>query len=166
MHSLETQRLRLRPLAAPDAPFILELLNDPDWIRFIGDRNVRTLDDARGYIDRTCAMYAKHGVGSLLAEVKRTGEPAGISGLIRREGLEDADIGFAFLPRYRGRGYAYEAAAACIDHGRRELGFTRIVAINSRDNEHSAKLLEKLGLRFEKIVTMPGDPEELRLYAT
>lgn len=166
MHSLETQRLRLRPLAADDAPFIIELLNDPDWIRFIGDRKVRTVEDARGYIDRTRAMYERHGVGSLLAEVKSTGEAAGIAGLIRREGLDDADIGFAFLPRFRSRGYAYEAAAACIDHGRRELGLTRIVAINSRDNEHSAKLLEKLGLRFEKIVTMPGDPEELRLYAT
>lgn len=166
MHSLETQRLRLRPLVADDAPFIIELLNDPDWIRFIGDRKVRTVEDACGYIDRTRAMYERYGVGSLLVEVKSTGEPAGISGLIRREGLDDADIGFAFLPRFRSRGYAYEAAAACIDHGRRELGFTRIVAINSLDNEHSAKLLEKLGLRFEKIVTMPGATEESRLYVT
>lgn len=166
MYSLETQRLRLRPLEAADAHFIIELLNDPDWIRFIGDRKVRTVDDARGYIERTRGMYERHGVGSLLVEEKETGESAGIAGLIRREGLDDADIGFAFLPRFRGRGYAYEAAAACIDHGRKVLGFTRIVAINSRDNEDSARLLEKLGLRFEKIVTMPGDPEELRLYAS
>lgn len=166
MDVLETARLRLRPLTPGDAAFIHELVNDPDWIRFIGDRNVRNLDDARAYIARTAAMYERHGVGSLRVELKATGEALGICGLIRREGLDDVDIGFALLPRHRARGYAYEAAAACIAHGREALGIKRIVAINSTDNAGSARVLEKLGLRFEKIVTLPGDREELRLYAT
>ena len=166
MYSLETERLRLRPLTPGDAAFIMELLNDPDWKRFIGDRNIRTLDDARGYIEKgPMTMYAKHNVGSLLVEVKTTGEPAGFSGLIKRDGLDDVDIGFAFLPRFRGFGYAYESTAAVLDHGRKVLGFPRIVAINSKDNEDSARLLERLGLRFEKFVTMPNATEELRLYA-
>lgn len=166
MDVLETPRLRLRPLAPDDAPFIFELLNDPSWIRFIGDRNIRTLNDARGYITtKVMAMYERHGVGSLLTELKATGEPLGICGLIKRDGLEDMDIGFAFLPRYWAKGYAFESAKACIDHGREVLGLRRIVAINSSGNESSARLLEKLGLKFERTVSLPNDPEELRLYA-
>jgi RimJ/RimL family protein N-acetyltransferase len=163
---IETARLRLRPLTPGDAAFIHELVNDPDWIRFIGDRKVRNLDDARGYIAKVEAMYERHGVGSLLTELKETGEALGICGLIRREGLDDVDIGFAFLPRHRAKGYAHEAAAACIAHGREKLGVKRVVAINSKDNESSARVLEKLGLRFEKIVTMPNQTEELRLFST
>ena len=166
MDVIETARLRLRPLTPDDAAFIYELVNDPDWIRFIGDRKVRNLDDARAYIGRTVAMYERHGVGSLLTELKETGEPLGICGLIRREGLDDVDIGFAFLPRHRAKGYAHEAAAAVIAHGREKLGVKRVVAINSKDNESSARLLEKLGLRFEKVVTMPNGTEELRLFTT
>lgn len=167
MDVIDTARLRLRPLTAEDAPFIMELLNDPDWIRFIGDRNIRTLDDARAYIDQKVrAMYERHGVGSLMVELKDSGEGLGICGLIRREGLDHVDIGFAFLPRHRSKGYAYEAAAACIEHGRRVHGFKRVVAINSKDNESSARLLEKLGLRFESVVTMPNSTEELRLYSS
>ena len=166
MDVLETARLRLRPLTPDDAAFIYELVNDPDWIRFIGDRKVRNLDDARAYIGRTVAMYERHGVGSLLTELKETGEALGICGLIRREGLDDVDIGFAFLPRHRARGYAHEAAAAVIAHGREKLGVKRVVAINSKDNDASARVLEKLGLRFEKVVTMPNDPEELRFFST
>jgi RimJ/RimL family protein N-acetyltransferase len=164
---IETPRLRLRPLTPADAPFIFELLNDPGWIRFIGDRNIRTLEDARAYIEqKVLAMYAKHGVGSLCVESKESGEALGICGLIRREGLDDVDIGFAFLPRHRAKGYAFEAASAAIEHGRRALGVKRVVAINSRDNESSARLLEKLGLRYVSDVKLPHSDEELRLYAT
>jgi RimJ/RimL family protein N-acetyltransferase len=163
---LETARLRLRPLTPDDAAFILELVNDPDWIRFIGDRKVRNLDDARAYIGRTVAMYERHGVGSLATELKETGEALGICGLIRREGLDDVDIGFAFLPRHRSKGYAHEAASAVIAHGREKLGVKRVVAINSKDNASSARVLEKLGLRFEKTITMPNDTEELRFFST
>jgi RimJ/RimL family protein N-acetyltransferase len=163
---LETERLRLRPLTAEDAPFILELLNEPSWIRFIGDRGVRTLDDARRYIaEGPGAMYARVGFGLLAVEPKEGGEPLGMCGLIRRDTLPDVDIGFAFLPRHWGKGFALEAAAATIEHGRRELGFRRIVAITTLDNESSIRLLEKLGMVYERTLRMPGESEDLKLFA-
>jgi RimJ/RimL family protein N-acetyltransferase len=163
---LETARLRLRRLTADDAPFILELLNEPSWIRFIGDRGVRTLDDARRYIaEGPAAMYERHGVGLLLVESKGDGDRLGMCGLLRRDALPDLDIGFAFLPRHWGRGYAFESAAAVLEHARRDLGVARILAITSLDNDSSIRLLEKLGLVFQRVLRMPGDDEELRLFA-
>ncbi|MFA6957464.1 MAG: GNAT family N-acetyltransferase [Thermoanaerobaculia bacterium] len=166
MIELETARLRLRRLTADDAPFILELLNEPSWIRFIGDRGVRTLDDARRYIaEGPAAMYERHGVGLLLVESKGDGDRLGMCGLLRRDALPDLDIGFAFLPRHWGRGYAFESAAAVLEHARRDLGVARILAITSLDNDSSIRLLEKLGLVFQRVLRMPGDDEELRLFA-
>lgn len=163
---LDTARLRLRPLVADDAPFILELLNEPSWIRFIGDRGVRGLDDARRYIaEGPGAMYELHGVGLLLVERKPDRECLGICGLIRRDALPDVDIGFAFLPRHWGKGFAFEAAAAVLEHGHRDLGLARIVAITSIDNESSIRLLEKLGLVFERVLRLPGEDEDLKLFA-
>ena len=165
MKSLETTRLRLRPLTEQDAPFILELVNEPSWIRFIGDRGVRSLDDARRYIaEGPSAMYERHGVGLLLVEAKEDGDPLGICGLIRRDALPDVDIGFAFVPRHWAKGYAYEAARAVIEHGRDELGLRRIVAITTVDNESSIRLLEKLGMRYERTIRMPGETEDLKLF--
>jgi RimJ/RimL family protein N-acetyltransferase len=164
--TLSTQRLTLRELTPADAPFILELLNDPDFIRFIADRGVRSVEDAVRYIENgPRAMYARHGIGLMLVELTEGGQPVGICGLLRRDGLDDPDLGFAFLPEHRGKGYAAEAAAATLAHGRDELGLGRILAITSLDNHASGRVLEKLGFRFDRIVTMPGDPEELRLYA-
>ncbi len=111
-------------------------------------------------------MYERHGVGSLVVELRETGEALGICGLIKRDSLEHMDIGFAFLPQHRAKGYALESAAACMEHGRRVLGQERIVAIVTAENGSSVRLLEKLGMRFEKTVTMPGETEELQLYAT
>lgn len=166
MNVLETERLRLRPLSADDAPFILELLNEPSWIRFIGDRGVHTLDDARRYIaEGPCAMYALHGLGLMMVETKGERESLGICGLIRRASLPDVDIGFAFLPRFWGKGFAFEAAAATLEHARRDLGLRRILAITSLDNESSIRLLEKLGLRYERTIRMPGEDEDLKLFA-
>jgi len=162
---LETQRLTLRRFAPGDAAFILELVNDPDWKRFIGDKKVASLDDARGYILKgPVAMYERVGFGLWLAALK-DGTPIGMCGLIQREGLEDVDIGFAFLPRYRANGYAHEAAAATLTYGREVLKIARIVAITSVDNAGSIRLLEKLGMRFEKLVSLPDDPETLKLFA-
>jgi RimJ/RimL family protein N-acetyltransferase len=162
---LETQRLTLRRFAPGDAAFILELVNDPDWKRFIGDKKVASLDDARGYILKgPVAMYERVGFGLWLAALK-DGTPIGMCGLIKREGLEDVDIGFAFLPRYRANGYAHEAAAATLTYGREVLKIARIVAITSVDNAGSIRLLEKLGMRFEKLVSLPDDPETLKLFA-
>lgn len=164
---LETDRLILRRLSAEDAGFILRLLNEPSWIRFIGNKGVRSLEDARNYILKgPVDMYARLGFGLYLVELKEAGLPIGICGLIKRDSLKDVDIGFAFLPEFWGQGYAYESAAAVIEYGRNALGLKRIVAITSVDNESSIKLLEKLGLRFEGVVKLSDDAEEVNLFGT
>lgn len=167
MKILETERVVLRWVRPGDAPFILELLNDPAWLLYIGDKHVRTLDDARAYIEKgPVAMYAKHGLGLYLVERKVGGVAMGLCGLIKRDALPDVDIGFAFLPQFRGSGYALESARATMAYGTTTLGLTRIVAITTQDNQDSSRLLEKLGMRFESTMRMPGDDEDLRLYAT
>jgi RimJ/RimL family protein N-acetyltransferase len=163
---LETERLGLRQFTLDDAAFILELVNDPDWLRFIGDRGVRTVDDARAYlINGPLAMYDRSGFGLYAVVLKSSGVPIGMCGLIKREGLDDVDLGFAYLPKYRAQGYGYEAAAAVLAYGRQTFGLRRIVAITSLDNEKSMRLLERLGFAFEKIIRLPGDDEELKLFA-
>jgi len=167
MYLLHTQRLRLRELTTSDddAQFTLSLLNDPDFHRYIGDRGVRTVDDARDYLERgPIAMYAKYGFGMYRVECA-DGTAIGQCGLVRRDGLDDVDIGFAFLPRFRGRGYALEAAQAVFEWGARELGLDRIVAIASPENTASMRLLEKIGLRKECHITLPGSTEQLQLLA-
>ena len=167
MSHLETERLALRELTLDDAPFILRLLNDPAWLQFIGDRNVHTLDAARSYLTSgPLAMYRERGFGLWLVELKPDATPVGICGLLKRETLPDVDLGFAFLPEFRGRGYGYEAAAATLAHGRNAIGLNRIVAVTASDNTRSIALLEKLGLRFEKTVRLKSDGPETRLYAT
>jgi len=164
--ALATQRLVLRRLAPSDAPFVRALVNDPDWLRYIGDKGVRTDDDARGYLERgPIAMYARHGYGLYLVARRPDLAPVGICGLIKRESLPDVDIGFAFLPAHRGAGYALEAAAAAIDEGRTRYGLARVIAIVSPDNARSIRLLEKLGMTSEGL--LPGAPVEdpLMLYA-
>ena len=166
MTVLETERLRLREMREDDAPFILELVNDPDWIANIGDRGIRTPEEARAYVrNGPAAMYARHGFGLWLVEVKETGEPAGMCGLIKRDTLDDVDIGYAFLPAFRGRGYAREAAAATLRHGREALGMGRIVAIVSPGNADSIRLLEALGFRSEGMIKMKPDDTGTCLYA-
>jgi RimJ/RimL family protein N-acetyltransferase len=163
---IETDRLNLRRLAPGDAEFILELLNDPSFLRFIGDKGVRTLDDARDYImNGPVDMYERLGFGLYLTELKESGTPIGICGLIKRDGLEDVDIGFAFLPRFWAKGYAYESAAAVMAYGKNALELERIVAITSPDNHASGRLLEKLGLRFERMIRLSKDAPEVRLFA-
>lgn len=166
MNVLETSRLILRRLTPDDADFMLELLNDPGWLRFIGDRGVRTAEDARAYIRQSAvASYARHGFGMYLTALKDGGAPAGICGLIRRDGLDDVDVGFAFLPAFRGQGLAAEAALASVEYGMKTLGLRRLVAITTQDNHASIRVLEKIGMRFERLVRLPGDTEELRLFA-
>ena len=163
---METERLVLRHLTEGDAAFMLRLLNEPSWIRFIGDRGVRELEGARGYIAQgPAASYARHGFGLFLVEVKGTGTPAGICGLIKRDELEDVDIGFAFLPEFWGRGYALESAAATLEYARSVVGLKRVAAIVAPDNESSIRLLEKLGLSFERMIRLAGDEEELKFFA-
>jgi RimJ/RimL family protein N-acetyltransferase len=164
---LETERLTLRHLCEDDAAFILALLNEPSFLQFIGDKGVRTLEDARNYIlNGPMDMYARLGFGLYLVELKDSKLPLGMCGLIKRNTLEDVDIGFAFLPEYWGQGYAYEAAAAVMAYGKDDLGLNRIVAITSPDNQASGRLLEKLGLRFEQMIRLSKDGEEVRLFMT
>lgn len=165
MQVLETDRLIIRWLTVEDAAFILELVNDPSWLRFIGDRGVRTLEDARNYILKGPAeMYGRLGFGLYLVELKDEGVPIGTCGLIKRDSLKDVDIGFAFLPSFRGQGYAYEAASAVLAYGKNTLGLKRIVAIVSPGNERSIKLLEKLGLQFEQRLQL-SERDEVKLFA-
>ena len=165
MKILETERLILRQLTTDDAEFILELLNDPSFIRNIGDRNVRTSEDACSYIlNGPVASYAKNGFGLYLVLLKETQEPIGMCGLIKREGLEDVDIGYALLPRYWSKGYAVEAARATKEYGKDVIGLKRIVAIVDPVNEDSIRVLEKIGLHYETIVRLSPDDIDLKLF--
>jgi len=166
LDTIDTDRLVLRPLVESDDAFILQLLNDPSWLRHIGDRGVRTPQQAHDYVrNGPMAMHARHGFGLDAVVLRETGVPIGLCGLIKRDALDDVDLGFAFLPAYRGAGYAREAALAVLRHAGRKLGLQRIVAITVPRNDASIGLLESLGFRFERDLRMPGDPKELRLYA-
>lgn len=163
---LETPRLTLRRLEADDAPFILHLVNDPAWLRFIGDRGVRTIEAARGYLERgPIAMYERLGFGLWMVEVKEGGLPAGICGLVKRETLPEVDLGFAFLPAFRGMGYACESALAVRDHAVAVVGLARLLAITSPDNVDSIRLLQRLGFEFERRMPGSGEKDLVNVYA-
>ena len=165
MKVLETDRLTLRWLTADDSAFILELLNDPGWLQFVGDKGVHTLEEARGYLLKgPIDMYRRLGFGLYLTELKESGVPIGICGLIKRDGLEDVDVGFAFLPQFRTKGYAYESASAVMVYGKDVLKLERIVAVTSPENHNAARLLGKLGLRFERMVTLGTGGAEMKLF--
>ena len=166
MKVLETERLVLKHLSIEDAAFILRLLNEPSFIQYIGDKKVRTLDDARQYIENgPRKSYEENGFGLNKVELKSTGEPMGISGLVKRDTLPEPDIGFAFLPEYWNQGYAIESARAVMDHARNVLGIKRVVAITSPDNDASARLLEKIGLRFQRLIKFTDESAEIKLFA-
>jgi [ribosomal protein S5]-alanine N-acetyltransferase len=163
---LETERLVLRRLELADSEFILELLNDPSFLRFIGDKGVRTRDDAQEYIrSGPMASYERFGFGLFLAARREDGVALGICGLLKRESLPDVDVGFAFLPRYWSNGYAFESASAVLSYGKKTFGLTRIVAITSPDNTASIRVLERLGMSFESMIRLEGDGPEVRLFA-
>jgi RimJ/RimL family protein N-acetyltransferase len=162
----ETTRLNLRQLQLSDASFVLELVNEPAWLRFIGDRGVKTLKDARRYLqDGPLASYEHFGFGLYAVELRADAIPIGMCGLLKRETLEDIDIGFALLERHWGRGYALESAAAVMELAKDRFALKRVVAITTTDNRSSAALLEKIGMHFDRMIRMPNDDEELRLFA-
>jgi len=164
---LETDRLVISELSITHAPFILELTNTPEWLQFIGDRGIRTLADAENYIIKgPQASYATWGHGLYLVSVKDTGIPIGICGIIQRNTLPHKDIGFALLPVYTGYGYAYEAAAAVMQHAKYTLQIEKIVAITLAANSRSIHLLTRLQMVFDKMVQFPGSNEELMLFTT
>jgi [ribosomal protein S5]-alanine N-acetyltransferase len=163
---LETDRLLLRRLTASDAAFILELLNEPAFLENIGDRGARNLADARRYIAKgPVASYRKFGFGLYLVALKDSGAPIGICGLLKRDALEHVDIGFAFLQKFWSHGYARESAAAVLQYGWTTLRVERIVAITKPHNQASIALLEKLGLRFEKMIQLSDHGGENKLFA-
>lgn len=164
--ALETPRLVLRKLTTDDAAFMLDLLNQPSFHQYIGDRGVRSLEAAAAYIERgAMASYERHGFGLYAVEVKGEAGPVGICGLVKRDGLDDVDIGFAFVPSAWSVGYATESAMAVLDEGLTRFGLTRIVAITAPDNDRSIRVLEKLGFAFESMVCLAPETSELRLFA-
>ncbi len=166
MKVLETNRLILRRLSPDDADFIIELLNEPSFIRYIGDRKIRTREDAHKYIlNGPVDSYERHGFGLYLVELRDTGIPIGICGLLKRENLADVDVGFAFLPKFWSKGYAYESASAVLKYAKEICGLNRIVGITSPDNIASISVLEKLGLKFESMVRLTEDSPEIKLFA-
>jgi [ribosomal protein S5]-alanine N-acetyltransferase len=162
---LETERLTLREMHPGDAEFILELLNEPSFIQNIGDRKVRTIEDATSYIlNGPVKSYEKNGFGLYLVALKETNESIGMCGLIRRDGLEDVDIGYALLPKFWSKGYAVEAARAVKEHAKNVIGLKRIVAIVDPANEGSIRVLQKIGLHYEKMVRLSADDIDLKLF--
>ncbi len=167
MNIIETDRLLLRKLSTDDARFILDLLNQPSFIHHIGDRGVRTLEDASQYIlTGAVTSYERFGFGLYLTLLKEGKVPIGICGLVKRETLKDADVGFAFLPQYWSKGYAFESASAVLAYGRNNLGLKRIAGITTPDNHGSIRVLEKIGLKFEKMVKLSEDGIELKFFVS
>lgn len=163
---LETERLTLREFTVADAPFILELVNSPGWLQFIGDRNIKTTDQAIAYLQNgPIKSYAENGFGLALVEIKDGKIPIGMCGIIKRDNLDKPDIGFAFLPSFTGKGYAFEMANATLSYAVNQLKMPVIYAITVATNLRSIRLLEKIGLKFIKKINAPKDNEELLLYS-
>ncbi len=165
MKILETERLILRHVEKSDGEFMLDLLNQPSFIKYIGDRNVRTIEQAIEFIEtRYTKSYDDNGYGLYLVELKDDKSKIGVCGFVKRPEFVTADIGFAFLPQFEGCGYAYESANACMKFGKQVLNFERVVAITTQNNIRSGKLLEKIGFNFEKLIDMPSN-EVLKLFS-
>ncbi len=162
---LETTRLALRWFTPSDAELMLAIWNDPDFLEYVGDRGIRTVDDARTTLEEeTLAMYSEFGFGPFRLALLGDGTPIGTCGIYKRETLADPDIGFALLPPFRAGGYAHEAARAVVRHAVNDLGFAHIKAIVSPRNRPSIRLIEKLGMSFEELIRLPDDDENVRLY--
>lgn len=164
---LETERLILRRLSVDDTDFILNLLNQSSFIQYIGDRAVRNSSDARLYIEnKFIESYKRFSFGLYLVELKEDHTPIGICGFVKRDTLPDADLGFAFLPQYWSQGYALESARASLEYGKSVLGFKRVLAITTKDNIASGKLLVKLGFKFERMAGLSPAGNESKLYSS
>ncbi len=162
---IETERLKLREFNSTDGEMIFELLNSPGWLKYIGTRSIETTDDAINYIETKLRKgYKESGFGFYLVELKSTGEKIGMSGLVKRDGLDNVDVGFALLPQFENKGYAYESTAAVMKFAKEQLKLSKLAAITVPYNTPSIKLLEKLGMKFDKKINIPGDPEDLLLY--
>jgi RimJ/RimL family protein N-acetyltransferase len=162
---LQTERLKIRKLNLDDAHFIVQLLNSPGWLNYIGDRGVRTEEDAIGYLQNGPMLsYEKNGFGLYLVELLETGDPIGMCGILKRDSLEHPDLGFAFLPEFMGKGYAYEAANAVVKYAKGQLRIETLLAITMPENLTSIKLLEKVGMKYHGMVKSPYGKGNLNLY--
>ena len=167
MFAIETPRLSLREISTADDEFIFALMNDPAYIQYIGDRGIRTLENARTYIlDKFAASYAKHGYGLYLVELKERPVSVGICGLVKRDSLEHPDIGFAFLREHWSRGFAFEAASAVLDYSFDALSLKTVLGVTLPDNQSSIRLLEKLGLKFQEMIRLPRMDRDNMLFST
>lgn len=160
----KSDRLIFSEFSVKDAAFVFELLNTESWLKYIGDRGVKTLEDAKIHILNKYMKSYEGGFGMWKLSLKTNGTPIGMCGLINRDTLEDIDIGFAFLPQFESKGYGFEAASATLDFAKKSLGLKRVVAITIKENERSIALIKKLGLKHEKQFWMEGDSEELMLF--
>ena len=162
---LETERLRLRRLTLLDSPFMLGLLNEPAWHRFIGDRGVRTIEETQEYLGKSYLRgYERDGFSMFLVERKRDAAPLGVCGLMKRDSLDDVDLGFGFKSEHRRHGYAYEAAVGTLRWGHETLGLERIVAITDPENAPSIALLRKLGFELESDIQEPSPDGEKTIH--
>ncbi|WP_210488217.1 GNAT family N-acetyltransferase [Rufibacter aurantiacus] len=163
---LETERLRLREFTFQDTAFIITLMNSPGWLQFIGDRNIKTQEQAKFYLQHgPLKSYLQYGYGLSLVERKEDGQPIGMCGLVNRDGLPHPDLGFAFLPDFSGQGYAYEMASAVVKDASTRLQIPTILAITAPDNARSIRLLEKVGLKLQKTTRLPNSQEDLLLFS-
>ena len=167
MTVLTTSRLEIVEITIEDTPFIFELLNTPSWIKYIGDRGIKTQEDSKNYIvNRFIPAYSTEWFGFRLVRLKESKTPIGICGLVKRDALEHIDIGFAFMPEYGGKGFGFESASAVMEHAKNTLNIKTIAGITNKDNKSSIALLEKLGLRFQKMILLPNETQEIMLFVT
>lgn len=163
---LQTQRLILRKLSFNDTDFIIELVNSPGWLHYIGYRNIHTTEDAIRYLgDGPLKSYEQNGFGLLLIQLKTTGTPIGMCGLLKRDTLPLPDLGYALLPAYEGKGYITEATSAYLTYVEQQLQIEKLMAITSLNNEKSIRVLEKLHFVFERYMNMSGDDNPVRLFS-
>lgn len=163
---LTTERLFLSEININDAAFIYQLMNDPDWLLNIGDRHIHKLEDAENFItNKFIKSYKENGYGLYIIRIIESETPIGICGLIKRDGLDHMDIGYALLPQFRGKGYAYEATRSMYNYGHDILKIDTIIAIVNPENKPSIALLEKLGMTYEKMIRLPGDSKEIKLFS-
>lgn len=167
MTVLQTERLVLSRLTYADCDFIVELLNEPSFKRYIGDKKVRSNEEAQTYLrNGPIGSYECHGFGMFLVRDKSDKTPIGMCGLVKREEFDAPDVGFAFLQRFWSNGYALESAAAVLEYGKINLQLPRIIAMVDPDNEASIRLVEKLGMKFASMIRMPGESQEINMYST
>lgn len=165
-HILETARLTLRRMTTNDAPFVIELLNEPSYHQNIGDRGIRTLADAGKYItEQFIGSYEKYGFGLYLVKLKNSSTPIGIAGLIKRDSLKNVDIGFAFLSQHHQKGFAVESALGILDYAKNMIGLERVVGITVPHNVASIKVLERIGMKFERNITLPEIGHEDKFFS-